>query len=329
MELELTPRSYGLGLKQERYGIIWPGYGLCWQDGGGDEPPPDLPPGDSPPGDPGKAEGDETPVSWQEQFLAGDEFKELRENPTLKTIKDIPTLAKSMVETKAKVGKKGEIPGKDAPPEEVEAFYQLLGKPKTAEEYQIERPEMPEGLPYMEELEKDFLSTAFRANLSGSQTADIYNWFIDYQIDLHNHNENIKVTAHNQSVEAFKKELGDNYEAELKAAELAAYRFGGQELRDYLDSSRLGSHPAMVKAWMAVAKSIGEGEFVAGGPAQAKGLDEQLAAINKHPAMLDTQWVPGKGEVPPGLPNFQNRKEVLAYRDKLFVERHPETDVTQ
>lgn len=57
-----------------------------------------------------------------------DATPELRDNPSLKDFNDLPTLAKSFIETKAFVGSSIRPPGPDASPEAKKEFYEKLQK---------------------------------------------------------------------------------------------------------------------------------------------------------------------------------------------------------
>ena len=74
---------------------------------------------------------------WQKALL-GEEF---HDNATLGTFKDLNTMAKSLVDTKAMVGKKLEAPGEDASPEQLTAWRKTVGAPETADDYGSLRPE--------------------------------------------------------------------------------------------------------------------------------------------------------------------------------------------
>lgn len=62
------------------------------------------------------------------------------------------------------------------------------------------------------------------------------------------------------------KEIGgDKLTANLSAAQRALDQFGTPELKEYLDSTGLGNHPALVKAFIKVGKAMSEDKVVTGG----------------------------------------------------------------
>jgi hypothetical protein len=253
--------------------------------------------------------------TWQEQYLKDTEFYD---NPSLKTIPDVPTLVKNHINALALVGKKGVLPKEDATPEErdkvLDELANNLGRPEAPDKYAIDRPEMPPGLPYIEPMETDFRATAYKLRLTQDQTKGMYDWFMEYNIGSYVSQQNARIEEHNKVVDQFKKELGEEYDAKIQLAEKTMTDAGGQELRDYLDTTGLGSHPAMVKAWLKVASMISEGAFVDGGGFVSQTKLDELTELNRHPALLDSNWKGGSDD------KYKTRKEVLKRRDELFKE---------
>lgn len=66
-------------------------------------------------------------------------------------------------------------------------------------------------------------------------------------------------------VKADKEIGGDKLTSNLSAAQRALEQFGDPELKEYLDSTGLGNHPALVKAFIKVGKAMSEDKVVTGG----------------------------------------------------------------
>ncbi|GAL43039.1 peptidase [Citrobacter werkmanii] len=66
-------------------------------------------------------------------------------------------------------------------------------------------------------------------------------------------------------VKADKEIGGDKLTENLSAAQRALDQFGDPELKEYLDSTGLGNHPALVKAFIKVGKAMSEDKVVTGG----------------------------------------------------------------
>ena len=69
---------------------------------------------------------------------------DIRHDPSLASIQDVNGLAKSFIHGQKMVGAdKVVLPKEDASPEEMNEFYNRLGRP---EKYEISRPDLPQGL---------------------------------------------------------------------------------------------------------------------------------------------------------------------------------------
>ena len=75
-----------------------------------------------------------TTVDWRNDLP-----DDLREDPSLKTIQDIPGLAKSYIHSQKMIGKdKIVLPNEHATKEDWDDVFNKLGRPASAEEYKIE-----------------------------------------------------------------------------------------------------------------------------------------------------------------------------------------------
>lgn len=84
------------------------------------------------------------------------------------------------------------------------------------------------------------------------------------------------------------KEIGgQNFEASVAIARKALARFGGEELRTALGELGIGSHPALVKAFVRIGKAISE-DSVAGtsGGSPAPQSDPEAAFRKMYPTMF-------------------------------------------
>ena len=93
-----------------------------------------------------------------------------------------------------------------------------------------------------------------------------------------------------QMLEQFKqdtiKELGPDYQKELGFAARALNRFGTPELRKLMDDTGLGNHPLLVKAWVAIGKTMAEDNPP--GPAGAQPANSDQAQMRTmFPSMFN------------------------------------------
>lgn len=193
----------------------------------------------------GNADGGSVPA-WTSQLP-----KEMRENADLmKTLGKFPKLeniAKSYSELESKLGKSLVMPGEGASEEEVNTFWQKLGKPESAEKYSIEG-----------EQAKGFREIAFKNNLTDSQAKAIYN--------------EIEETGKRYAAEQMEKfaqqtketnkvllsEYGKDFPAKMEMLKRGIAANGGQELYNKLRDSGLIADLNIVKLFINVGEKNAE-----------------------------------------------------------------------
>lgn len=236
---------------------------------------------------------------------------ELKNSEALKDVKDVASLAKAFVDTKAYVGSSIRVPGPDAGEEDRKAFrsklkekvpdllevpsdpvefakveenlFERLGKPKEPKAYpslKDAKIEVPEGVTIDEEKLRE---NAHKLGLTKKQFVALAARSIE---EL---SKSAQATAEKRS--ALRKELGDAYQDRLSAAAEAAKKSGLSD--DAVQAIRSGNVPVEhAKAWINVAKSLGtEGTEIGGqgqgGPTKLtpQEAQEQIEEIYRNPAL--------------------------------------------
>lgn len=197
-----------------------------------------------------------------------DPFAELetdnREWLTKSDIKDVKGLAKRAHEQAKLLGNAIRLPGKDATPEEVAAFHEKLGVPKTAEEYGFAAPkELPADLPYDGERAKRFAVKAKELGIPKGPANALHDWFIGETVGDVNASTKASQEATIELAQAETAKLeklygpvtGDAFKANAAYADQALQAFGGQELVDELKSKGLiGEVPGSKQTYVKSAK---------------------------------------------------------------------------
>ncbi len=194
--------------------------------------------------------------------------EDLKESPNLQKFKTVGDLAKGYTESEKHIGdaRKGyvKLPAADSPTKEKEldAVYTSLGKPASAEKYEIQRPQLPEDMPYDEGLETDFKNAAYGANLSNQQAQVLADWFSERQTSEMAGNEE----EGQQVITALKQEWGNDFDAKMEAMKKGVADFAGddEEIMQLLSVSRIGNNPKWIKGFAKYGEMLGEGKFEAG-----------------------------------------------------------------
>lgn len=291
----------------------------------------------------GAGEGQGTPT-WRETYLAEQDF---RDDPSLATIPDVPTLAKNYLFTKKKVGEKGIIPPKpDASPEEWQeffaavprpaddaslevkaAFQKFMGAPETAEVYN-ESIAIPDDFPkefVQDGLIDDFKKAAFEAGIPLAHAKAMFDWYMGKSKESVGAlpaikeiapgvfvNDKLFIENRDKVASDLKTELGDTYDATLARVQAAVMRFGGNDLIQYYEDTGLGNHPATIKAWMNVVNSMSEDKTLEKGIVTGDaGLQARLDEIARDPDFMD-QWS-----------DPEKHKKLVRERDEIMAKLHP------
>lgn len=177
--------------------------------------------------------------------------------------KDLPTVFKSLHDTKAALSQRTEgmvkLPGKDAPAEEVAAFHRALGVPETVDAYQVELPaQLPEGIEISADQLGRFREFAHSAGIPPETASKLIAFQIAAESEAVAAIQAEANQARQEAEETIKREWGPKYEQNLMLARRAAETFG------------LGAdHPAMknpdvLRAMASAAAKISETSLVSG-----------------------------------------------------------------
>lgn len=189
--------------------------------------------------------------------------EDIRDEPSLKSFSDIGNLAKSYVNAQKQIGKKGAIvpDWSKATDEEKSNFFKAIGVPD-ADKYEIKGPKdyaMPEAV------SKQFKELAAKNGLLPQQAEAILGWYAGFETQSVKAAKEQQATAQAQGLETLKKEWGDAYDRELKAAQVAVKELGGDDFIKHLNQTGLGNDPTLIKIFAKAAKLMGEDKLREGG----------------------------------------------------------------
>lgn len=171
--------------------------------------------------------------------------EELRGQKALQDFKDLNGLAKSYLHLNSMIGKKVT----DLSPEELGQVYNKLGRPEKAEEYKL-----PDGV--HEEALGWYTKTAHELGLTQEQARSMAESYMEL--------EKVRTEEHEKAINAqqeewmaeIKKDFGSAFDKRVETAKKAIEAFGGAELREAMNQTGLGNHPAMVKAFSQIGKEM-------------------------------------------------------------------------
>lgn len=220
--------------------------------------PPATPPA-SPPSTPPVTPPAADPPDWRAALP-----EDIRNDTALKDIKDVPSLAKSMIHAQKLVGmdrnKLAAVPSEDADEATWNDFYEKLGRPKTADDYALPVDEkmFNESFQRSEDMEKWYKSTAHKYGLTAKQAAGLYQEYVQWGKGMVDGNGQRLAQMRDQATAELKKEWGAAYDSKFKNAINVIRKFADQDFVDMLDNTGLGSHPTMLRIFDKIATTYGE-----------------------------------------------------------------------
>lgn len=167
---------------------------------------------------------------------------ELKSEPSLVDFNDIPSLAKSFVETKKMNGTMVRIPTGEDDDEAVERFYTKV-RPESADKYEVKRPDLNPGVEWNDELEKSYLTHAHKNGMTQRQMQQSINWWMETMGNV----SSTHALTIEQGEAGLKKVWGGDY-AKNKESMARGYQDLARVdpgLKDFLEATGMGNHPSM------------------------------------------------------------------------------------
>lgn len=164
--------------------------------------------------------------NWKESLP-----EELRGEPCLDNVKNFATLTKSFVNAQKMIGKnKIALPGENATPEELDAFYSALGRPENPDKYTLDAVELPEGITLDDAAVKEFRDFAFKNGFSQK----LFEQALAFDVMRVQNASAAALAAHNkeydETMTKLRQQYGQDLPARIAQVDKALSTFGIKEL---------------------------------------------------------------------------------------------------
>lgn len=231
-----------------------------------------------------------------------------RADPAFASFDGVEKLAKSFKDTQQFVGADKatllKLP-KDDSPDGWNELWAKLGCPETPAGYAFEGMDDMPGL-------DGFRNAAHAAGLPAKQAAAIAGWYAKHQGEQR---EAMRVDAEN----TLTKEWGAAYRDRAHSARQALDKFGGDELRDFIEKSGFGNHAGVIRMFAKVAEAVAEPGALKGG---ASGEQPGAGALTPNEAQIEWKNLQRDPEFMAKYMNGSGPEVDKAKR--LFALMHPE-----
>lgn len=202
-------------------------------------------------------------------WVPEDYREDYKNDETLKKYTSQEDFIKAMLDDRKANGTAIKLPGTDATEEDWNNFYNKLGRPENPEGYDLSK-ELPEGLEFNEELYDGFVENIHKAGLTKKQADALYTWYNNKNAELNKTiSERIEASykkSVDDAVASLKKEWGTDYQKNLDDAVAMANRFLSPATRQYLNATKLGNNPLLIKDFYNLSKRVSGAQMRGDGP---------------------------------------------------------------
>ena len=211
---------------------------------------------------------------------------DVKSNPTMAKFEKTSNedIAKSYINLQSKISAKGlTVPGKNASKEEVSAFWKELGRPDSADGYQLTLPQdLHKGITSNAESQKAFKAKCHEIGLDSERTQLLHSWYMTELSNTMKQNEESDTKAVNESKTALSAKWGTTMEGKLALANKVVNKFGGEKVLE-LFKDGLGANPLVLEMMANIGDALSEDALGPGGKNQYGGYtpDAAQAKINE------------------------------------------------
>ena len=178
-------------------------------------------------------------------------------------------------------------------PEEWESAYTRLGRPDTPDLYTLPIAEtIPAELKVpIEEDAKWFRSEAHKLGLNGKQATELFTKFSGRIVEQLQNTNSASEGAKASAEATLRGEFGVNYDGKMILANRAIHEFGGKELSDLVETTKIGSNPSFIRAFAKIggmiAEDLGLDKDTGSLTHSKESVSEQIATLQSTPEYID------------------------------------------
>ena len=221
---------------------------------------------------------------------------EIQNDPSIQNFEDVASVTKAFIETKSKLGQVSAsrlvMPGKDAKPEEVDAFYTQLGRPEKPEGYEIAPGTIPNEMLSSAEMQAeldDMRKFAYANGVTKTQFNKLVGYRVEKQIAAQKAAEAAGKQQSAAAENALRREFGAQYDHRVAGAQKIVDTYGGENAERLV--AKFGKDPDFIALLGRMTADMSEdmigkiGHSRAGDntPEEAKAKIDAMLKDPKHP----------------------------------------------
>ena len=196
------------------------------------------------------------------------DYPQYAENPNFNKYKTVKAFVEGHESLISKLGTAIEVPGEGATQDQLDEFYNKLGRPETPDKYEFE-DKLPEGWEIDTKLDAEYRELAHAIGLTAKQAQGLRTFYNSAVETAYNGNQKDVQTRlaqdHETNVGKIKEMWGGDYKAKTKIAMNTARGVLSQDTLDYLDATGLGNNATFVKDFYELSKRFSGDSMPIGG----------------------------------------------------------------
>lgn len=249
--------------------------------------------------------------------------EDIRAEPSLATIKDVPTLAKSYVHAQKLIGAKRLVaPQENWNGQQWDEFFDAVGRPKAATEYEVPTiPDLDPDVKIDDAQRTATLGELHKLGLTKKQAAGVLSLYLK-SIDGQVKGAKTKMrTEADAGTNALKQEWGDKFDANVDVARSVIKKFAGDkadELVKWLDASGMGNNVHLARLLFSVGKAVQEDHRRGGGTGDLPMGDQARATQEIEQLRLDKNFQEALGSA-----NHQGHRAAVERWVNLHAAAYP------
>ena len=156
------------------------------------------------------------------------------------------------------------------------------------DEYEFEKPEIPDGMNYDEHMEGEFLKKAHGMGLNSKQVNDLYGWYNSQTKDMFVQHQVAQENSIQKAEIELRADWGRQYEEKISSIQRLVDQYATNDEKQYLETSGFGNDPNVARMMDRIAKDHGEAKHL-GDPKINAFTDPDSAQRAKDAFYRDTE----------------------------------------
>lgn len=245
--------------------------------------------------------------------------EDIRGEASLKTIHDIPSLAKSYLHAQKMIGaNKVPLPSKHATDDDWQKFYDQVGRP-AVDKYEVKAPKDAKFID--EAWIKELTPIAHKSGIMPPQLEKLVNWYEEKNAKVASEMQAQKEAEVKAGIAGLQKEWGKAYEQKISYAKQLLKENGDADLIKWIDESGMGNNPNLIKIFSKLGEDRYREDSLASGGEGKPIYSPAQAVIKANEILVDTSH-------PYNNPDHPNHKAAVQEVKALYDMVHPEEPKT-